>query len=157
MKCYVHNDVDAVGTCTSCGKSLCQDCVHTVDGRVVCKDCLPHVTGHTGSPVETDRKDPLVAILLGFGGGVVTGSLLFSLGQLYNGQVRKFIIMTILNATIGIIALAIYIIGCFTVIGICCCLPVFALPLILYAYELLDAYDTAAQINRGEPVKDWFD
>jgi len=29
--------------------------------------------------------------------------------------------------------------------------------LILYAYELFDAYDTAAQINRGELVRDWLD
>jgi hypothetical protein len=27
----------------------------------------------------------------------------------------------------------------------------------LYVYELYDAYDTAARINRGEPVKDWLD
>jgi hypothetical protein len=157
MKCYVHNDVDAVGTCTSCGKSLCQDCVRTVDGRLVCKDCLPQATGHTGSPLESDRKDPLLAILLGLGGGIVSGSLFFSLGQLYNGQVKKFIVLTILNAIIGVLALAIYIIGCFTVIGICCCLPVFALPLILYIYELYDAYDTAARMNRGESIKDWLD
>jgi hypothetical protein len=94
---------------------------------------------------------------LGLGGGIVTGSLLFSLGQLYNGQVKKFIIMTILNAIIGTAAVAIYVIGCFTIIGICCCLPVFAFPLILYVYELFDAYDTASQINRGEQVKDWLD
>jgi hypothetical protein len=157
MKCYIHNDVDAVGTCTYCGKSLCQDCVHTLDGKLVCKDCVSQVAGHTGSPLETDRKDPMIALLLGLGGGIVTGSLLFSLGQLYNGQVKKFILMTILNASIGVLAAAIYFIGCFTIVGICCCLPVFAIPLILYAYELFDAYDTAARINRGELVKDWLD
>jgi len=155
MKCYLHNDTDAVGTCTSCGKSLCQDCALTVDGRLVCKECRPHVAGHTGSPLETDHKDPLLALLLGLAGGILTGSLLFSLGQLYNGQVRKFIIMTILNVCIGTIAFIIYIIGCFTIIGICCCLPVFLLPLALYVYELYDAYDTALRLNRGEPVMDW--
>ncbi|HEY3272170.1 MAG TPA: hypothetical protein VGJ92_00330, partial [Methanocella sp.] len=98
MKCYVHNDVDAVGTCTSCGKALCKDCAQTVDGKIVCKDCKPLVTGHTGSPITADHKDPLVALLLGLAGGIVTGSLLFSLGQLYNGQVKKFIIMSVLNA-----------------------------------------------------------
>jgi hypothetical protein len=157
MKCYVHNDVDAVGTCTSCGKALCKDCAQTVDGKIVCKDCKPLVTGHTGSPITADHKDPLVALLLGLGGGIVTGSLLFSLGQLYNGQVKKFIIMSVLNAIIGTLALAIYIIGCFTIIGICCCLPIFAVPLIFYVYELFDAYDTAMRINSGEQVKDWLD
>jgi hypothetical protein len=118
---------------------------------------MPHATGHTGSPLEADHKDPLVALLLGLAGGIVTGSLMFSLGQLYNGQVKKFIMLSVLNAIIGTLAVAIYIIGCFTIIGICCCLPVFAIPLILYAYELIDAYDTAARINRGERVKDWLD
>ena len=157
MKCYFHNDVDAVGTCTSCGKPICQDCAHTVDGRLVCKDCLPHVAGHTGSPTAADHKDPMIAILLGLGGGIITGSLLFSLGQLYNGQVKKFIAMTILNVCIGAIATIIYVIGCFTIIGICCCLPVFLLPLALYVYELYDAYGTATRMNRGERVPDWFD
>jgi TM2 domain-containing membrane protein YozV len=157
MKCYIHNDVEAVGTCTTCGKSICQDCAQTVDGRLVCKDCAPYAPGHTGSRVERDRKDPLVALLLGLGGGIVTGSLLFSLGQLYNGQVKKFIVLTILNACIGTIAAVIYILGCFTIVGICCCLPVFLIPLILYIYELYDAYDTAMRVNRGELIRDWLE
>jgi hypothetical protein len=157
MKCYVHNDVDAVGTCTSRGKSLCQDCVRTVDGKLVCKDCLPLLTGHTGSPLEADRKDPLLALLLGLGAGILTGSLFFSPRQLYNGQVKKFIVLTILNAIIGVVAPAIYIIGCFTVIGVCCCLPVFVLSSILYVYEPYDAYDIAARMNRGEAIRDWLD
>ncbi len=157
MKCYIHNDVDAVGTCTSCGKPICQDCAQTVDGRLLCKDCALNVAGHTGSHLERDRKNPLVAVLIGLVGGIITGSLLFSLGQLYNGQVKKFIVLTILNALIGVIAVALYVVGSLTIVGICCCLPVFALPLILYVYELFDAYDTATRINRGEYIKDWLD
>lgn len=157
MKCYIHNDVEAVGTCTTCGRAVCNECAQTINGKLVCKDCAQSVAGHTGSHLGVDHKDPAIAVLLGIGGGVFTGSLLFSLGQLYNGQVKKFILMTILNACIGIIAVAIYVIGCFTIVGICCCLPIFALPLVLYIYELFDAYDTAVRINRGELVRDWLD
>ncbi len=162
MKCYVHNDVDAVGTCTSCGKSLCQDCVRTVDGKLVCKDCLPLATGHTGSPLESDRKDPLLAILLGLGGGIVTGSLLFSLGQLYNGQVKKFLLMTVANVLMGVIwafAIIAYIFAGIITLGIGCivCLPLLFLPLFIYLYELYDAYTTAQRMRCGEHVPDWFE
>ncbi len=157
MKCHIHNDVEAVGTCTSCGKALCQECARTVDGKLMCNDCWQRVAGHTGSPVAADRKDPILALILGLIGGVITGSLLFSLGQLYNGQVKKFIALTVLNASIGFICVIIYILGCFTVIGICCCLPVFLIPLILYVYELYDAYDTADRMRRGVSIPDWFE
>ncbi|HUL62161.1 MAG TPA: hypothetical protein VLT35_03780, partial [Methanocella sp.] len=109
MKCNVHNDVEAVGTCTSCGKALCQECARTVDGKLMCNDCWQRVAGHTGSPVAADRKDPILALILGLIGGFITGSLLYSLGQLYNGQVKKFIALTVLNACIGFICVDLYI------------------------------------------------
>ncbi len=100
-----------------------------------------------------------ILVILALLGGLVTGSLLFSLGQLYNGQIKKFIILTVANACIGTIAGIIYVVGIFSTAGIgcLCCLPVLALPLILYLYELFDAYDTATRINRGEIVPDWLE
>lgn len=162
MKCYTHNDVDAVGTCTSCGKALCQQCALTVNGKIMCKDCTVEKAGHSGSPVAADRKKPVFALLLSLAGGIVTGSLLFSLGQLYNGQIKKFVLMTLANLLMGAIyAIAIVayvIIGIFTLgIGCIVLLPLLFLPLFIYGYEIYDAYVTADRISRGELVKDWFD
>ncbi len=40
MKCYNHSDIDAVGTCTSCGKAICKDCGVETNGKLICKSCL---------------------------------------------------------------------------------------------------------------------
>lgn len=45
MKCAQHVDLDAVGTCNSCGKGLCPDCA-SVFTPPVCGDCaLAHNKG----------------------------------------------------------------------------------------------------------------
>lgn len=38
MKCFNHHDRDAFGTCKTCGKGLCLDCMTEVSGMIVCKD-----------------------------------------------------------------------------------------------------------------------
>ena len=162
MKCYTHNDVDAVGTCTSCGKALCTQCAMTVNGKIMCKDCAVGKAGQSGSPVASDRKEPVFALLLSLVGGLVTGSLLFSLGQLYNGKVKKFMLMTLANLLMGVIyaiAIVVYVVvGVFTLgIGCIVLLPLLFLPLIIYGYEIYDAYVTAERMNRGEHVPDWLD
>lgn len=40
MKCYVHEDKEAIGACTECGKFICEACELTIDGKKVCKSCL---------------------------------------------------------------------------------------------------------------------
>lgn len=158
MKCYKHPEADASGTCVECGRALCSDCIVNVSGRVVCGDCAGRLaSGNIYSPDQ--KKEPFLAIILALLGGLITGSLLFSLGQLYNGQVRKFIILTVANACIGVVAVLVYVFGSFTTgpVGCVCCLPALALPLILYLYELYDAYDVAIRINRGEVIPDWLE
>ena len=157
MKCYVHNDAEAVGTCIQCGRGLCPECMLNVNGRITCKDCAAQMAER---PVYVaQRKDPFLAAVLSLIGGLFTGSLLFSLGQLYNGQVKKFIILTLANVFIGMIVAGLYLLGSFATVGIgfVCCLPVFLLPIILYIYEVYDAYVSAVKINNCEPIKDWLD
>lgn len=155
MRCYLHNDVEAIGTCTQCGRGLCPECAVNVGGKIVCKDCAARPAEPVRCP--TPRKDPFIAAGLSLIGGLLTGSLLFSLGQLYNGQIKKFIILTLVNIFMGGIVAALYLGGSLLTIGVglLCCLPVFLLPLIIYLYEIYDAYDTAARFNRGEVVCDW--
>src|SRR5947209_6992190 len=38
MRCYNHQDVDAVGTCKSCGRALCPSCAAEVEKAVACRD-----------------------------------------------------------------------------------------------------------------------
>lgn len=37
MKCFYHNDKDAVGTCKSCNKGLCADCAADPGTGLACK------------------------------------------------------------------------------------------------------------------------
>jgi hypothetical protein len=38
LKCYVHQNLDAVGVCSTCGRGLCRYCVVRLDGRFYCKE-----------------------------------------------------------------------------------------------------------------------
>ena len=38
MKCYNHNEKDAIGICKACGKALCPDCSEFEHHALICKD-----------------------------------------------------------------------------------------------------------------------
>lgn len=40
MKCELHSNKEAVGFCSECGKSICEDCKVESEGRVFCTDCV---------------------------------------------------------------------------------------------------------------------
>ncbi|MEM2900184.1 MAG: hypothetical protein QXT63_05280 [Thermoplasmata archaeon] len=40
MKCYFHEEKEAIGVCVSCGKGLCDDCKIEFDGKLHCKACV---------------------------------------------------------------------------------------------------------------------
>jgi TM2 domain-containing membrane protein YozV len=123
LKCYKHNDVEAVGICTGCGNAVCPDCMTSVNGRIVCQECLRKMASQT---VAVRRKEPVLSLILSF--------LLPGVGQVYNGQVRK-----------GLIMLVVYILLWWTCI----------VTLVLWIYGMYDGYTTAERINRGETVGDW--
>ena len=59
MKCSIHPNVDAVGTCTKCGKMMCQSCSKEIDGKLVCSQCATGVqqtTINTGTAIGTNEK-----------------------------------------------------------------------------------------------------
>lgn len=41
MKCFYHNETDAAGQCTNCGKFLCQNCMMQDYStmKIYCPDC----------------------------------------------------------------------------------------------------------------------
>ncbi len=146
MKCYVHPDAEGVGTCTNCGKVVCSECAVEVDGKLVCKTCASKKAEAPAKVVV--RKEPLLALLLSLLGGMLTLGILLGLGQIYNGQVKKGIIISITSILMWIISLG---------AGMVCCLLTLLLPLAFWLWVLYDAYMTANKINDGEPIKDWLD
>ncbi len=157
MKCYLHPDAEAAGTCTSCGKAICPDCSMEIGGKLLCKPCCERVASQCMA-AQASKKEPALALLLSFVGGLVSG-LLIGLGQIYNGQAKKGVILCVLNIVLGLCILIVYILASILTLGIgaFCCLPIFAAPLLLWLYAMYDAYTTADKINRGEPVRDWLE
>ena len=155
MKCYVHQDVEAVGTCTNCGKAVCSDCAMNIAGKTTCKSCAEKLAAQCAA---VQKKDPIFALVLSLIGGIVSG-LFIGLGQVYNGQIKKAIILSVGHLVLVFSIVAIFIFTAIVTLGFgaVCCLPILLVPLSLWIYALYDAYTTAEKINRGEPVKDWLD
>ena len=107
-------------------------------------------------PSGTPRKDPLVSAIVSL--------FIPGLGQIINGQVKKgiiffvgyfvawvvIVILWVFSSTIA--AFATFWAGGF---GMCCCIPVLFLPLLVNVYAAYDAHKTATEINSGVVVEDW--
>jgi TM2 domain-containing membrane protein YozV len=110
---------------------FCINCGEEIDARAeICPKCGVRVAPPPASvppqPVITEHKTEGLAAVLSF--------IFVGLGQIYNGQIGKGILFIIL----GIIFAALMII----LIGI----PLY---LILWVYNIYDAYNTAKKINAG--------
>ena len=38
MRCFYHDERDAVGTCKNCGRGVCLTCAHDVENGLACRD-----------------------------------------------------------------------------------------------------------------------
>jgi TM2 domain-containing membrane protein YozV len=113
MKCYVHPEVDAVGTCVSCHKAICSDCVVEVSGKLFCRECL--ASGKNKS-YQAGEYDPNTAFLLELVGGLfgLLGIGYFYVGRTNDGIIRLIIFLLYnITAWIVITLLTAIIIGCF--------------------------------------------
>ena len=77
MECYYHPGVEAVGTCVSCGKAVCQDCAVDVGGKIHCRQCVAaadHQAPGTSRAAPTNTL-AIVSVALGVSGllGCVCG------------------------------------------------------------------------------------
>jgi len=111
MKCYVHPEIDAVGTCTSCGNAICGECAVEVRGKLVCRDCL--AAGQVSSP----DRDPNTAFLIELVGGFF-GFL--GLGYLYVGRTNDGILRLIIWILYDVIAAIIIALLLAVIVGFVC-------------------------------------
>jgi TM2 domain-containing membrane protein YozV len=110
--------------CNSCGEKLKNK------NAIVCLKC--GVPLKENSKELPGRKDPIIAALLSF--------MFNGVGQLYNGDIKKFMIIWILNFFIIIISviLMFFLIGFITILAV---IPV-------WLYSIYDAYTVANEINK---------
>lgn len=56
MKCHNHQEYDAQGMCTQCGKPYCNNCLIDVGGKLKCRECLSKVS------VQPENVQPTIVI-----------------------------------------------------------------------------------------------
>jgi hypothetical protein len=90
LKCYVHQNVDAVGVCSSCGRGVCRVCAVRLGGKLYCKEDADKVFASkrvvvTSSGVQTGPKrgvgviiGSIFAYLLGGTAAIVSFTVLFA-------------------------------------------------------------------------------
>ena len=78
MKCVQHPERDAVAVCNHCGKSVCSECQVQLKSETYCKDCI---RVKLSQEVTREGHSPSLAVLLSF--------IIGGLGQIYNGQIGK--------------------------------------------------------------------
>ncbi len=76
--CYIHNDVESVGTCVGCGKFICHNCNTELKGKNYCKNCVSELFDENKRKMEKleDGKNnqPMVFMNAGGGGGAASSS-----------------------------------------------------------------------------------
>ncbi len=139
MNCYLHQDLQAVGYCRSCGRPLCESCRQVAQGTIYCAEHLPaQPAAAPSAPVQPSTGSPGLAFVLGLIPGV---------GAIYNGQyVKGLIHVVILGILISVLDSGAA--GGFE--------PLFGLLTALwFFYMAFEAYHTASKRQRGEPVDEF--
>jgi TM2 domain-containing membrane protein YozV len=125
--------------CENCGKPLgenttyCESCGAKVGNT---DPPIPMSTGNQGAvPVQTahaaaqvQKKNPWISLILSL---IITG-----VGQIYNGQIKKGIILLVAFIVVYLIF--------------------WPLALIIWIFGMYDAYSTAGKINNGDHITDLF-
>jgi len=80
MKCFYHQQRDAVGSCKSCGKGLCPECAVDLGKGLACRGrCEEDVRGVIGLIDRNIKMSPQAARLLDSSRGVRAGASVFNL------------------------------------------------------------------------------
>jgi TM2 domain-containing membrane protein YozV len=115
MNCYLHPTNEAIGVCTSCGKSICKECAVELQGKMICRECLQ--TGKV-APQGQSKYDPNTAFLIELVGGFFG---LLGLGHLYVGNTQDGIIRLIGWFIYNIAAYVVITLLLSIFIGLFCC------------------------------------
>jgi len=101
MNCVTHPAVPAAAYCRICGRAMCEECKHDVQGTIYCEACLAREVHAQASGVPVGpggpHGGPIPGLALGL--GFIPG-----VGAIYNGQYAKgFVHIVIFGLLINIV------------------------------------------------------
>jgi len=111
MRCFIHHDVEAVGTCRACNKGLCPECALDLGHSISCRgDCerkaalLHSQVAQSAVILRTQRRNrflgPVFFIAMGVAFAIYAGdgNLALNLGTVVGGG---FIVFGLILAVLG--------------------------------------------------------
>ena len=139
MNCFIHPEKPANVNCSSCGASLCEECIVHTQGNIFCRGCLMGTRPHPA----TELKHPTASKLLLF---IFAVFLPPGAGFMYLGLIKRglsamicfFFIIFLLSSGIS---------------GPAETLAAFSI-VILYFACIFDSFSICRRINAGEVVED---
>ena len=112
MRCFYHEDREAIGTCKSCGKGLCRECAVDLTKGLACRDrCEPDARALIELVERNIQLSSTSARLVQSSRGVRSGSGLFhvAMGILFVvAGLREERLRLILFMGVGFIAYGVY-------------------------------------------------
>jgi hypothetical protein len=93
MRCFVHHDLEAVGTCRACNKGLCRECAsdlgHSISCRGACEEKAKFALGAAFVIYGSGGNSALNLGTVMGGGFIVFGSVLAVLSQRYARELNR--------------------------------------------------------------------
>ena len=111
MRCYVHPEAQPIGTCTRCGRGICDECAVDVQGRLTCRNCL------AAGQATIQRYDPNTAFLIELVAGFFG---LLGIGYIYVGRTNDGLVRLVLWLILDILAAVAISLLLAVVVGIVC-------------------------------------
>lgn len=92
MKCFFHEEKDAVATCMRCNKGLCKECA-SLYSQCLCEECAEIVEDEMVSSMKQERKSALIDTTSEFVFAIVKGIIAvivgyFVMNAIYDGNVN---------------------------------------------------------------------
>ncbi len=114
MECHAHPGVAAIGTCTVCGRAICQEDTVDVQGRLVCREDLARGRASQSAGKKYDSNTAfLLELILGLFG-------ILGIGYIYAGRTNDGVIRLILWLAYDLMATCIIVLLFAVVVGFIC-------------------------------------
>lgn len=105
MKCLLHQECDAIGICSCCGRGLCSSCAIELDKKLYCNLCVNEAFNELKSSNAVEASYYWLPVLFGPVGGIIA----YFINENFRKNRNRAKNMLHLGILVGFIHLYIYI------------------------------------------------